>query len=119
MKKINILGTEYTIEFKDYEDHGDFDRYSADGLCDHFAKEITICNLSSRESWKGTNTNSIRAAEKKTLRHEIIHAFLNESGLKECSATISGGWAEFDEMIDWIALQGPKIFEAWKTADAI
>ncbi len=37
-------------------------------------------------------------------RHEIIHAFLSESGLKSCSS-----WATNEEMIDFFAIQFPKI----------
>jgi hypothetical protein len=29
------------------------------------------------------------------------------------------GWAKNEEMVDWFALQGPKIYAAWKEAGAI
>lgn len=40
----------------------------------------------------------------KVTRHEIIHAFLEESGLADNSE-----WARNEEMIDWFAIQLPKI----------
>lgn len=46
---------------------------------------------------------------KATLRHEIIHAFLFESGLQTCAFTIEGPWAENEEMIDWFANMIPKM----------
>ena len=51
---------------------------------------------------------------KETLRHEILHAFLNESGL--CSSTLcfEGGWTKNEEMIDWFAIQFPKIAKVYK-----
>lgn len=55
---------------------------------------------------------------KKVKRHEIIHAFLFESGLSECSYK-SDEWAKNEEMVDWFAHQGLKLYKAWKEADAI
>ena len=42
------------------------------------------------------------------IRHEIIHAFLYESGMKECSSATQS-WVENEEMVDWFAIQIPKI----------
>jgi len=55
---------------------------------------------------------------KETLRHEIVHAFLFECGLSACSG-YADHWAKNEEMVDWIAIQGPKIHEAWKKAGAL
>ena len=44
----------------------------------------------------------------KVFRHEIVHEFLEESGIQgECP------W-NTEEMVDWVALQLPKIVEACK-----
>ena len=51
---------------------------------------------------------------RKNKRHEIIHAFLFESGLAENSE-----WAQNEEMVDFFAIQFPKLMEAFKNADAI
>lgn len=51
--------------------------------------------------------------EKKVLRHEILHAYLFESGLRENSNEINS-WAMNEEMIDWFALQFPKILKTYK-----
>ena len=53
-----------------------------------------------------------------TIRHEIIHAFLFESGLWVDSSPAEH-WSMNEEMIDWIALQLPKIEEACITACAM
>lgn len=47
------------------------------------------------------------------MRHEVIHAFLFESGLAENSNT-SDAWAVNEEMVDWLAIQAPKIFSTFK-----
>ena len=55
---------------------------------------------------------------KTTLRHEIVHAFLGESGLS-ANSNETDAWARNEEMVDWIAIQGPKIWKAWKEVGAV
>lgn len=101
MKMVNILGTEYTIINEEFED----DRI--DGFCDFTSKEIHLRN---------NNVNNVGDFEmlmKKQARHEIIHAFMAESGLQS-------NWEHFKEFgheettVDWFAIQAPKIFKAFK-----
>lgn len=61
----------------------------------------------------------VEISQKQTLRHEIVHAFFDESGLASSSLGIDGPWAKNEEMVDWFALQGPKIYKAWQEAGAI
>ena len=65
------------------------------------------------------NFNEREIQTKETLRHEIIHAFLFESGLQSSSAVLETGWACNEEMIDYFAIQSPKIFEAFKEVDCL
>lgn len=68
-----------------------------------------------------TTTESKKTRElmkKAALRHEIIHAFLYESGLNENSEPCEA-WGTNEEMVEWLAVQGPKIYQAWKEADAL
>ena len=65
-----------------------------------------------------SDRNSVENLEeykKNVLRHEIIHAFLYESGLQNNSAC-GGAWAQNEEMIDWIAIRFSKIQKAFKEA---
>jgi hypothetical protein len=108
-KIVHILGTEYKILIIE---EGDY-RYNreADGWCDTQAKEIVLYNFTQ-------DLNSVRdlvAYQKKVLRHEIVHAFLYESGLWQCSSS-SNSWATNEEMVDWIAIQESKLHEAFKEA---
>lgn len=50
------------------------------------------------------------------MRHEIVHAFLYESGLDVCS---KGAWAKNEEMVDWIAIQFPKMMVAFHEVGCI
>ena len=54
----------------------------------------------------------------KQLRHEIIHAFLSESGLQSNFEHCTKFGHE-ETMIDWIAVQFPKIYEVYKEVGAI
>lgn len=63
--------------------------------------------------------HDIEAYIKKVLRHEIVHAFLFESGLGEnMHCLINSGWHD-EQIVDWFAYQGPKIIKAWESAGAL
>jgi len=55
--------------------------------------------------------------QKVVKRHEIIHAFLYESGLAQDMYHPAMGHCE--QEIDWVAIQFPKLFEVFKKAEAI
>jgi hypothetical protein len=55
---------------------------------------------------------------KKQLRHEIIHAFLYESGLGPNFEHYKQFGHE-ETIVDWFAIQYPKIEEAFKSVGAL
>lgn len=115
---INILGTFYTIIEKNEGEDKEFE--NCDGYCCSVLKEIVVVNLRSRPEWKDVPEKAINESKKKILRHEITHAFFNESGLEQnACGTGDNSWARNEEMIDWIAIQGEKIYTAWKEAGAV
>ena len=116
---INVLGTEYTITVKKYDEDEVFERRSIDGYCDGLTKQIVQCDMHTYKGWEHEPEATIKEAQKQTLRHEIVHAFFNESGLADSSLNLDGAWAKNEEMVDWIALQGPKIYKAWQEAGAV
>lgn len=106
--KVDILGTEYEVKFVNRKDT-DLPE-SIGGACDYTSKTIEII-----EDVEGDFPNDDQEYTLKlTLRHEIIHAFLNESGLQASSGVLNYGWAMNEEMIDWFAIQSPKIFKVFK-----
>lgn len=105
MKSINILGTDYTIMRQTKTENPKLE--NAWGLCEQYKKEI-IVDTFAEEKKDTMAVDNFEEFEKKVLRHEIIHAFLGESGLKSNSE-----WAENEEMVDWFAIQAPKIFKAF------
>lgn len=109
--KVKILGTEYEIvmnaEEKDYPILKD-----ADGYADFTIKKIVIKKLVQ----DGESYEDLELWQRKTLRHEIVHAFLYESGLWQNSFK---DWARNEEMTDWIALQFTKVLEVFIQVGAI
>lgn len=75
MTTVNILGTEYKVIREPFADK------DIDGYCDYTSREIRI---------RDDNVNEVGDFDelmRKQLRHEIIHAFLAESGLQGRSWT--------------------------------
>lgn len=106
--KISILGAEYAlIERKRHKDPQLSDK---DGYCDDSVKEIVTARLEPEPDSK----KDLNAVRQKILRHEIVHAFLCESGL-----SCNSDWAENEELVDWIAIQGPKFIKVWQEAGAL
>ena len=118
-KRVNILGTEYEIIVKKYDDEEVFAEQKIDGYCDGVKRQIVVCDMATYKGWEKEDAQSVELQMKQTLRHEIVHAFFNESGLQSNSMQYDGAWARCEEMVDWIALQGPKIYAAWQEAGAI
>ena len=117
--KINVLGTEYEIEFHNYDELEVFEDKGWDGYTDAISKKIVVGNIHTFPGYEKETEEYCSKCMKETMRHEIVHAFLNESGLQSCALKHSGGWAKNEEMVDWIALQFPKMLEAFKTAGCL
>lgn len=115
---VNILGTEYTITVKKYNDDEAFERCSICGYCDSYTKQIVVCDMSTYKGWEHESKETAEIAGKETMRHEIVHAFFSESGIETNGLAFDGSWAKNEEMVDWIALQGEKIYKAWQEAGA-
>lgn len=109
--KINILGTEYKITM--CHDSEDPRMVDADGFCDETTQEI-FAETYGEDPTETNSQKNLSVQSKKVVRHEIVHAFLHESGLAENSF-----WAQNEELVDWIAIQGPKIWKAWQEAGAV
>lgn len=108
-KKVKVLGTEYSIVW-DNSEGGNVKLENAMGYTEPITKKLVIDD-------RGEDPQTVEALDKlklKVLRHEIIHAFLIESGLDS-----SSDWARNEEMVDWVALQFPKMAAAMKEVGAL
>ena len=77
-KTVNVLGENYSIMFVDEypELFSDFEETS-DALCNFYDKVIYVLNPKEKDLTEDGKIN----LNKRKLRHEIVHAFLFESGL--------------------------------------
>jgi hypothetical protein len=110
-KTINIMGSKYTIYYK-VKESKDPALKNVLGFMDSSNRSIYIKLIEPDEK----NLKDLEQTYRETLRHEIIHAFLYESGLDSSSGGTSS-WARNEEMIDWIAIQYPKISKVFKKLD--
>lgn len=94
--KINVLGTEYAIIVEEFADR------DIDGYCDYTSKEIHL------RADNQNNVGDFEQLQKKQLRHEIIHAFLAESGL-QANFQHCDQFGHEETMVDWFAIQFHKI----------
>lgn len=98
----NILGTEYTVYIESADSDPRYEEMS--GWTDWTVKEIHV-GIPKRESDTVKDLSKFRNT---TIRHEIIHAYLQESGL-DCNSLPCDTWATNEEMVDWFAIMLPKI----------
>ncbi len=105
MQKVNILGTEYEVLEQSEKDNPKL--RECVGLCEQYSKKIVVNDMENLQSDIMTVEN-LNEYKNKVMRHEVIHAFLGESGLRHNSE-----WAENEEMVDWLAIQAPKLFDVF------
>lgn len=103
---VSILGTPYKIIREK------FGNEEIDGETDYTSHQIRI---------RTDNINKLGDFDvlmKKQLRHEIIHAFMAESGL-QANFEHYRQFGHDETTIDWFAIQFPKILEAFKQVGAL
>lgn len=105
--KVNVLGTVYSIEQSNKVD--DLCLETCSGYCDSSVKKIVINTFQRQHN----SLEDLDAFEKQITRHELVHAFLNESGLGDES------WGSNEEIVDWIACQFPKLLKAFEETNSI
>lgn len=113
MQKITVLGTDYTLQIVDRKEEPRLRTVEdLQGLCDFSTKNIYVVDLESER--ENDSVRDLHYVMKTVMRHEIVHAFLYESGF-------DGGLAEWkngEQEVDWIALQTPKMSRVFKEAES-
>lgn len=109
-KTVNILGTDYEIRIDPDDPMFKYDIDPIDGYCDETTKTIVVQEFVPDDRSK----SDLRHFQKQVIRHELIHAFLFESGLAECSS-----WAKNEELVDFFAIQIPKMILAMEQAEVL
>lgn len=94
MKTVDILGTKYEVQFLDEPDE-ELNSDGINGNCNFYEKRIKVVK---------------DEMEDEVLAHEIVHAYLHESGIA------FGTYFHSEECVNWIALQIEKIMESIEEA---
>lgn len=109
VKIVDILGSKWTIKYVD--DDPAFEQ--ANGYTNDAAREIVIENVKTSDDPLNFDMQSQYINQKRVLRHELIHAYLYESGLGDSSNSCDA-WAVNEEMTDWFARNIPKMIITFK-----
>jgi hypothetical protein len=105
--KISILGQEY--DYAEIAAKDDVKMTGCDGYCDGYGKIIRVKNDFNLND--PANISDLEAYKRQVKRHEIVHAFFEESGLEEY---------KMDELlVDWIAKQFPKLTKVFRQVRAL
>lgn len=88
MKKINILGTDYTFKVDDLNNEG---LAQNDGLCRIYDKEIIV---RATDYMAGLTEQSRQSRTDHVVRHELVHAVAQECGVS---------YGDNEDLVDWIA----------------
>lgn len=107
--KVNILGSEWSVKFGSEETYPNLT--NIDGYTDLSIREIVVDDMKASQGQIEAKAD-LESYQKQVVRHEIIHAFLLESGL-DSNSNSAGSWAANEEMVDWFAIQSPKIFKVF------
>ena len=105
--KVNILGSEWSVKFGNEKEYPNLT--NVDGYTDLSIREIVVDDMEASQGQIGAKAD-LESYQKQVVRHEIIHAFLLESGL-DSNSNSADSWAVNEEMVDWFAIQSPKIFK--------
>lgn len=106
--KIDVLGARYTVVEQSEQENPKLQNLAA--LCEQYARKIILRKMPE----DADAFENLERYKRETLRHEIIHAFLMESGLGS-----SCDWAKNEELVDWIAIQFPKMLRAFAAAGCV
>lgn len=104
MKKVNILGTEYIVKRMTVEEYPKLTLLEANAVVELYSKEIIMDKNMNQHT--GKEYNNFEEFENRSLRHEVVHAFFHESGLKD--------YCYDEKLVEWIAVQAPKMFKAFE-----
>lgn len=124
---INVLGTNYNIKLKYISDNLEDSNVKLlvdkgfSAFCNFSSKTIVIGDLNDGGYFPGYRLMSdedMMECYKETLRHELVHAFFAESGLKGNSHS-SEAFASDEELIDFIAIQSPKMFKVFQECNIL
>lgn len=114
--RISVLGVQYDFECRTMAEDPNLEE--CDGYCDTSIKLCVARKYTAEERQEPNSKKDLDAYMRKCMRHELVHAFLYESGL-DVNSLNESCWAKNEEMVDWMAIQGPKLYAVWQEAGCL
>lgn len=109
-RSVMVAGVPYSIQLVP---HGTYDTIADDtneGMCDYTVKEI-VAHDPTMEAREGDDMKNLEFITNNTVKHELVHAFLFETGNSE--------YAEDEKLVKLIALSIEKLHKLCADANAI
>ena len=97
---INVLGEQYEYVESDLNNP---ELAEADGICQTFDK---VSILRKEEYLAGFSPKAKQQRREDVIRHELVHAFAQESGVQ---------YGENEDLVDWVARMIPKINKVFQS----
>lgn len=110
--RVDVLGTEYVI-YTNVSPEDDPILLDCSGYCDKTMHRVVIIKP------VDTNLGDWHEYEKTCIRHELVHAFLFESGISGDTLWDIEGQEHPEHMVEWIAMQFPKMIKAFQAVGAL
>ncbi len=113
--RISVLGSEYEVSLRKSDEDKTLND-GTDGYCDSTVRKIAVLigenDLKEGDEVPPGRMEDVIEYRKAVLRHEIVHAFMQESGLSN-----QAPYSQNEELIDWIALQIKKMSKCMRDAE--
>lgn len=107
VEKVSILGQEYKLIEQTEQENPKLKGNS--GLCEWWSKEL-VFDFSDLD--EPDTMDNIEEYKKNVIRHEIVHAFFHEAGLEK-------SYGRDETLVDWLALQIPKLVKSMQEAKCL
>lgn len=104
-KKVDILGQIYDVQYRNSCKR--CDELKCDGFTSWDEKKIRVLNT------------YCPTYDRKNVRHEILHAFLFESGLHNNTHVKPSEYIHDEQNVDWIAIHFPSMYKIFKELDVL
>lgn len=101
---VSVLGVDYNISVDNVKN--DTSLKKLNGYCDNSISKIVIRDDLMTPDEDTCEDMSVFAH--KIVRHELIHAFMDESGVTGCD------WKHDESLVDWLAVMMPKMVTCMK-----
>jgi len=109
MVNVSILGQNYKVLVLTEDHYPKLKSANASGLAELYSKQLILNKDNMAED--AETYDNLQGYSEKVLRHEVVHAYFHESGLT--------GYCQDEVLVDWLAVQLPKIVKSVSEASAV